>query len=98
MKDLSLEKPEELYALYMNFYKKKDFSKEDLSTLVEFFNSLNNNSFIEKPENLPDKPLYKIFLTFSENKESAEGCYFNNIKDRQSYGEMKLLRREENNG
>lgn len=68
MKDLSLEKPEQLYALYMNFYKKKDFSKEDLSTLVEFFNSLNNNSFIEKPENLPDKPLYKIFLTFSQNK------------------------------
>lgn len=68
MKDLSLEKPTELYALYMNFYKKKDFSKEDLSTFIEFFNSLNNNSFTEKPANLPTKPLYKIFLTFSENK------------------------------
>ncbi len=68
MKDLSLEKPVELYALYMNFYKKKDFSKEDLSTFIEFFNSLNNNSFIEKPAKLPTKPLYKIFLTFSENK------------------------------
>ena len=68
MKDLSLEKPQELYALYMNFYKKKDFSKEDLSTFAEFFNSLNNDSFIEKPENLPGKPVYKIFLNFSENK------------------------------
>lgn len=68
MKDLSLESPKELYALYMNFYKKKDFSKEDLSTFGEFFNSLNNDSFIAKPESLPDKPLYKIFLTFSENK------------------------------
>lgn len=68
MKDLSLEKPTELYALYMNFYKKKDFPKEDLSTFAEFFNSLNNNSFIEKPADLPAKPLYKIFLTFSENK------------------------------
>ena len=68
MKDLSLEKPAELYGLYMNFYKKKDFSKEDLSTLVNFFNSLNNESFVEKPANLPTKPQYKIFLTFSENK------------------------------
>lgn len=68
MKDLSLKNPKELYALYMNFYKKKDFSKEDLSTFTEFFNSLNNDNFIEKPENLEDKPSYKIFLTFSKNK------------------------------
>jgi len=68
MKDLSKESPVNLYALYLNFYKKKDFSKEDLSTFANFFNSLNNASFITKPANLPDKPLYKIFLTFSENK------------------------------
>ena len=66
--DLSLEAPTELYALYMNFYKKKDFSKEDLSTFAQFFNSLKNNNFIDKPANLPAKPLYKIFLTFNENK------------------------------
>ena len=68
MKDLSLEAPTELYALYMNFYKKEDFSKEDLSTFSNFFNSLNDANFIAKPANLPAKPLYKIFLTFSENK------------------------------
>lgn len=32
-------------------------------------------------------------LTFSEDRETADGCYFNNIKDRQSYGEMKLKRK-----
>jgi len=68
MKDLSLEPPKDLFVLYMNFYKKKDFSKEDLSTFVKFFNSLNNDSFINKPANLPIKPIYKIFVTFSENK------------------------------
>ncbi|WP_258880942.1 DUF4883 family protein [Clostridium tagluense] len=68
MKDLSLEKPTELYALYMNFYKKKDFSVEDLSSFTGFFNSLNKDNFIEKPANLSNKPLYKIFLTFSKNK------------------------------
>lgn len=68
MRDLSQEAPVELYALYMNFYKKKDFSKEDLSTFINFFNSLNNASFINKPAGLPAKPLYKIFLTFSKNK------------------------------
>jgi hypothetical protein len=68
MNDLSLKTPKELYVLYMNFYKKKDFSKEDLSTFTDFFNSLSNDSFIEKPESLPAKPLYKIFLTFSDTK------------------------------
>ena len=68
MKDLSIENPVEVYTLYMNFYKKKDFSKEDLATLGDFFNSLNNDNFVEKPANLPEKPMYKIFLTFSESK------------------------------
>jgi len=68
MKDLSLEKPTELYALYMNFYKKKDFSAEDLSIFREFFNSLKVDSFIEKPTIQQNKPIYKIFLTFSKNK------------------------------
>ncbi|MBU3159776.1 DUF4883 family protein [Clostridium frigoris] len=68
MKDLSIESPKELYALYMNFYKKKDFSKEDSTTFVNFFNSLTNASFINKPINLPAKPIYKIFLTFNKNK------------------------------
>ncbi|WP_138754472.1 hypothetical protein [Paenibacillus sinopodophylli] len=35
-------------------------------------------------------------LTFDEKKISATGCYFNNIKDRATYGEMNLRRREEN--
>ncbi|WP_243176972.1 DUF4883 family protein [Clostridium estertheticum] len=68
MNDLSAETPKELYALYMNFYKKKDFSKEDSTIFVNFFNSLTNASFIDKPTNLPAKPLYKIFLTFSKDK------------------------------
>lgn len=34
-------------------------------------------------------------LTFGEDKLTAEGCYFNNIKDRATYGEMYLKRRED---
>jgi len=68
MQDLSKEPPKDLYVLYMNFYKKKDFSKEESSIFSNFFNSLNNASFIGKPKGLPDKPLYKIFITFSESK------------------------------
>ena len=68
MSDLSLEDPTEIFALYMNFYKEKDFAKEDLSTFNDFFNSLDKDSFIEKPADLPEKPLYKIFITFNENK------------------------------
>lgn len=47
-----------------------------------------------------DKDLGKhegfCILTFSEDQKTAEGCYFNNMKDRQSYGEMKLNRRKGN--
>ena len=68
MKDLSLKAPTQPYALYMNFYRKKDFTKDDLTTVSQFFNSLTNESFITKPEGIPAKPIYKIFLTFSENK------------------------------
>jgi len=32
-------------------------------------------------------------LTFSDDIKVADGCYFNNIKDRQSYGQMLLTRR-----
>ncbi|MDR4168127.1 hypothetical protein [Bacillus paranthracis] len=45
-----------------------------------------------------DKDLHKhegfCILTFNEDEKTAEGCYFNNMKDRQSYGEMKLKRRK----
>lgn len=34
-------------------------------------------------------------LTFCEDTMTAEGYYFNNIKDRQSYGEMHLKRSED---
>lgn len=52
-------------------------------------------------ENTPrantDKDLQKhegfCILTFSEDLQSAEGCYFNNMKERQAYGDMKLIRR-----
>jgi hypothetical protein len=51
------------------------------------------------PSTNSDKDLSKhegfCILTFSEDGTSAEGCYFNNMKDRQSYGEMKLKRRKE---
>lgn len=32
-------------------------------------------------------------MTFSEDLTSAEGCYFNNVKDRATYGEMMLARK-----
>ncbi|MBX9976398.1 hypothetical protein [Cytobacillus firmus] len=35
-------------------------------------------------------------LTFGEEEQTAEGYYFNNNKDRQSFGEMYLIRRGKN--
>lgn len=50
------------------FYKEKNLSSEDLNILPNFISSLDEKSFIDKPKNLPQKPLYKIFITISNKK------------------------------
>jgi len=52
-----------------------------------------NNPGANTEEDLRKHEGYCI-LTFSEDGVSAHGSYFNNIKDRKSYGEMNLKRRD----
>ncbi|MBE6067588.1 MAG: hypothetical protein E7211_07825 [Clostridium lundense] len=51
-----------------SFYKEKELSSEDLKVIPNFISSLDEKSFIDKPKNLPKKPLYKIFITISNEK------------------------------
>lgn len=67
-KNLTLETEFKVKLLDTNFYKEKDLSKEDVDTIKNFAKSLKKSNFIDKPKELPDKPLYKIFLTFSKDK------------------------------
>ena len=51
-----------------SFYKEKELSTEDLKSIPNFISSLDEKCFIDKPKNLPKKPLYKIFITISNEK------------------------------
>ena len=67
-KNLTLETSYKCIAINTNFYREKSLSKEDADTIKNFTKSLNKNSFIEKPKDLPQKTQYKLILTFSKEK------------------------------
>ncbi|WP_097027077.1 DUF4883 family protein [Clostridium peptidivorans] len=51
-----------------SYYKEKELSSEDLKVIPNFFSSLDEKSFMDRPKDLPKKPLYKIFITISNEK------------------------------
>ncbi|MFL0247844.1 DUF4883 family protein [Candidatus Clostridium stratigraminis] len=58
----------EAKVLDTNFYKEKELSKDDLDTIKNFTKGLKSYNFIDKPKNLPEKPVYKLFLNFDKEK------------------------------
>ncbi|MCM0648485.1 DUF4883 family protein [Clostridium swellfunianum] len=67
-KNLTLESSIKIKLMDTNFYKEKDLSIEDIDTVRNFTKALKKNNFIEKPKDLPEKPLYKLFFTFNKEK------------------------------
>jgi hypothetical protein len=67
-RDLTLEDSVKIRLLDTNFYKEKDLAKEDIDTVKNFVKALRKTNFIEKPEQLPEKPAYKLYLTFNKEK------------------------------
>ena len=57
-----------LTILDSNFYKELSVDNENKLVIRDFLSSLSKNNFITKPENLPSKPVYKIFIKFSHDK------------------------------
>nr|WP_243158863.1 DUF4883 family protein [Clostridium cochlearium] len=52
-----------------NFYREEYLQKENLSIVKNFLNSINKNSYVlYNKKTIPQKPLYKIFLIFSNEK------------------------------
>lgn len=51
-----------------NFYKEKELSQDDIDTIKNFTKALKKANFIEKPKELPQKPTYKLFLTFDKEE------------------------------
>lgn len=68
VKNLKLNSSIKIKLLETNFYKEKELSKEDIDTVKNFANELKKSNFVEKPKDLPEKPVYKLFFTFSKEK------------------------------
>lgn len=51
-----------------NLYKEKELPAEENQTIKNFLNELTRDNFIEKPSDLPQKPIYKIFFKFDNDK------------------------------
>ncbi len=67
-KNLTLESSIKIDLLDTNFYKEKELSKEDIELVKNFAKALKKQNFIDKPKELPEKPAYKLFFTFSKEK------------------------------
>lgn len=67
-KNLTLESTCKAIILNTNFYREKELEKESIDSIRNLLKSFNKNNFIPKPKDLPDKPSYKIYLTFSKEK------------------------------
>jgi hypothetical protein len=67
-KYLTLDSSTKIKLLDTNFYKEKELSEEDIVIVKNFTKALKKPNFIEKPKELPEKPAYKLFFTFSKEK------------------------------
>lgn len=67
-KQVSLENSYKVIVFESNLYKEKEVSNEDKSTLQSFLKDLKKENFINKPADLPQKPVYKLYINFSKNK------------------------------
>ncbi|MBU5484904.1 DUF4883 family protein [Clostridium sp. MSJ-11] len=52
----------------MNLYKEKDLNTDDFYIVGNFTKALNEKSFTKKPNDLDEKPAYKMMLTFHKEK------------------------------
>ena len=67
-KGLTLETSYKCSVIDTNYYKEKLLSKEDSDTIKKFTGALDKSSFIDKPIDLPQKPMYKLIIVFSKEK------------------------------
>lgn len=67
-KNVTLEHNYKCTIVDTNFYREKELNSTDCSVVTNFVKALNTKYFISKPKNLPDKPIYKMFLTFKNDK------------------------------
>jgi hypothetical protein len=67
-KHISLEGSYKAVIFETNLYKEKEIPSEDKPTIQNFLKNLKEKNFIKKPTDLPQKPVYKLYLSFSKDK------------------------------
>lgn len=65
--DFPKYKNHSINALYLNSYKGIKLEEGEVLILRNFLKNLNKDDFIDKPENIADKPVYKFYCSF-DNK------------------------------
>lgn len=68
MESFALESDCTINVVYMNFYKGVELKEGETPIVKKFFNHLKKDSFVSKPNNLPEKPAYKMYFTFTNSK------------------------------
>lgn len=62
------EVPQSMVVFYADLYKEKTLDKANYVDMDNFLNSLKTENFVERPSNLPEVPLYKIYIEFEKIK------------------------------
>ncbi len=60
--------PNEVAVFDINLYKQKNLKEEEAFDVLRFINSIKNEYFIDKPDNIDTIPVYKLFITFENEK------------------------------
>lgn len=59
----------EIHVLDRNVYRNIAVTSEDLSILDDLLKNIKDNNYLlEKPDDLPDKPIYTLFITAEKEK------------------------------
>lgn len=66
-KDLAYDKTYSGKVLEMNLYREVNMSGADIQTIKNFTKNLKKENYISKPNDLPSKPKYRIYLYFSKD-------------------------------
>jgi len=62
-KNIKLKSNTKCKAVDMNYYKEIELDKDNLNKIAAFLDKLNKDNFIQAPNDLPQKPKFKIFIT-----------------------------------
>ncbi|MFL0252341.1 DUF4883 family protein [Clostridium neuense] len=67
-KNFHTEKQIKASLIDTSYYKNHNLSSDEINDFYNFLSALRKHNYIKRPKDLPNKPLYRLFFTFSKNK------------------------------